>query len=192
MRILQEFSNEVVQVPLAEDHEMVEAFLTERLNEPLDEGARVGRPISRPLNSQTCFLERSIERSGELRVAVVHDCVGTESGLLGKLQECCGLFIDPGFVRMLSGWRNERPSRLDVPETSRKPSRSPFGVTIRFETKSHCHSVAAWILMNSSQAPWPHCGPGLCPLSLRMFFTVFRETARMLSFRSSSRIRVYS
>lgn len=51
MAMLQQFSNETIQVPLAKDHEVVEAFLAKRLDEPLDEGVGVGRAVSGPLNS---------------------------------------------------------------------------------------------------------------------------------------------
>ncbi len=57
MVVLQEFSNEKVKVPLAKHHEVIEALLSERLDEPLDESARVGRSVGGPLHPKTRVLE---------------------------------------------------------------------------------------------------------------------------------------
>ncbi len=69
MVMLSEFLYQVIEVALAEDHEVIEAILPERLGELLHESEDVRRTVSGPLNSQAGIFENSVER-------VVHQHVG--------------------------------------------------------------------------------------------------------------------
>lgn len=90
----------MVQVPLAEHHEVIQAFLAQSLNEPLDEGYGVRRAKGRLLNSQPGCLQLPVESCGELCIPIVHDDVGTQRVLASMFYERLGLLTDPGLVGM--------------------------------------------------------------------------------------------
>ena len=61
MVMLQEFSNEVVQMTLAKDDKMVQALLPEGLNESLCKGTCIERSVGSSLNAKSDFLQRRFE-----------------------------------------------------------------------------------------------------------------------------------
>jgi sugar lactone lactonase YvrE len=80
--MLQLRRHKMAEVPLAEDDEVVQAFLTEGLDEPLDEGDGVGRPEGRLQHPQ--FLgggQLGVECGAELGVPVVHNGVSSQAFL---------------------------------------------------------------------------------------------------------------
>ena len=61
MIVFDELAAQVIHVPLAEHHEIVEAFLLDALHEPLDKGRRVGCAIGRSAGLDPGFLQGGIE-----------------------------------------------------------------------------------------------------------------------------------
>src|SRR5436190_4300173 len=85
-------------MPFPEHDEMVEAFLTERLDESLHEGARIGRTKGSLLDPQASILQGRIKADGELGVAIVHHDVGADTRSLSVLHKRLGVFANPDFV----------------------------------------------------------------------------------------------
>ena len=85
MVVLDELADDDVQVLLAENDEVVEGFLLQRLQKALDVGVRIGRAVGRLANRDVGVLELLVERVGELRVAIVHDDFNAETSFGGML-----------------------------------------------------------------------------------------------------------
>ena len=139
--IVDELGDEVVEMPLAKNKEVIEAFLPERLDEPLDEGHGIGGAERRFQDPQAGFLQRGVERGGELRIPVVHDDIQAQPLLLGMLHKRPALFANPGLIRMRSGGRDEHAPRIDVQENQDKQIakarlRTWFEITSRFHPDS--------------------------------------------------------
>jgi len=82
-------------VLLAEDHEVIEALLLDRLNEPLHEGVRVRRPEGRATHLDSGLGQILVDRRGELGVAIVKQHGHRQVLLLGMPLELAYLLADP-------------------------------------------------------------------------------------------------
>ena len=127
MIVLDEFAAQVIHVPLAEHDKMVEAFLLDRLDEPLDEGHGVRRPDRRESNLDARFPERRVETGRKLAVPVVHQDLDAELFGLRLPAKRCGLLFHPSAVRVKRRWRDENSSAADVQENEHKQVSKPFG-----------------------------------------------------------------
>jgi hypothetical protein len=113
--VLQPLGHEVVKVLGAEDHEVVQALLLNRLNHPFDEGVRVRCPEGCLANVDAAPGQVGLERRRKLCVPVVEQ--HRDGHLrLGVIQERLGLRSDPRFVRVARRWRDVSAPRLDVQE----------------------------------------------------------------------------
>ena len=68
----------MIQMPLTEHDEMIEAFLAKGLDEPLDESNCVGRAKGSFLDPQASAFQHIVKAGRELGIPVVHDDIGPE------------------------------------------------------------------------------------------------------------------
>jgi hypothetical protein len=112
--VIQKYRTKVVQMPFAKHDEMIEAFLSKRLDKPLYESHRVGRTIGGSPDPQAGLLQSCIEAGGKLRIPVVHHDIGAQSGFFSVHDKRLGLVTDPGLVRVVRGRSHKRPPSLNV------------------------------------------------------------------------------
>ena len=81
MVVLDKLAAEVIYVPLTENHEIIEAFLLDALNESLDEGHGIRGPEGRSFGPQAGFFQRRVEAGRELAVPIVCIMISASSRL---------------------------------------------------------------------------------------------------------------
>ncbi len=98
--VVDELGDEIVEVALAEDHEVVEALVLDRLNDTFDVRVQTRRTLGKPLRFGACIIsDDGVELRGELRVAVAQQIRALDSGLVEVHGEVASLLLDPFSVR---------------------------------------------------------------------------------------------
>jgi hypothetical protein len=105
---------QAIQVLRAEDHEPIEAFLFDGLNESLDEGIRVGRTVGVLHGFHPAAFQFRVERLGKLGIAVVLHHRDWQVLGASLANERFGLRDDPRFIGMQRGWRQDDLPRFHV------------------------------------------------------------------------------
>ncbi len=112
-----ELGDEVIEVALTEDHEVVEAFVFDGLNETFDVRVEVRRTLGKPLRFGACIIsDDGVELRGELRVAVAQQIRALDTGLVQMHGEVASLLLDPFGVRCFGGGRNDDATASDMNE----------------------------------------------------------------------------
>ncbi len=94
--VLEELANEVIQVPRAEDQEMIEAFVLQGLDEPLHMGVEVRRPYLQSHGLDAMGPESGSELRPEVGIPVVHDNGGSTGAISTRRSEPGRLPPSPG------------------------------------------------------------------------------------------------
>ena len=93
-----EFPEQVIQVTLAKDDKMIEAFGLGGANVPFSESIQIGRPVGNPHHFDAFALDDGFKARGELRIAVVDQGAGAFVPLPQLVEEVSGLLLHPGAI----------------------------------------------------------------------------------------------
>jgi hypothetical protein len=114
MIVLDEFPAQMIHMRLTEHHEVIQAFLLDRLHKPLDECPRVRGANGRVPNLDARGIQRGVERGSKLTISVMVQYFGFGAAGLGLPAKRRRLRFDPGSAGMVRRGRNNYPPRADV------------------------------------------------------------------------------
>ena len=93
-----EFPEQVIQVTLAKDDKMIEAFGLGGANVPFSESIQIGRPVGNPHHFDSLALDDVFEAHGEFCIAVVDQGGGAFVALRQFVKQVLGLLLHPGAI----------------------------------------------------------------------------------------------
>ncbi len=185
-------ADQVVKMLPANWHEVIEAFSLERFDKPLDVSIHRRRFDRQRIWLHTFALKCLIELSRVEHIFVSHKnsggCSLISCAIIGNvsatlhIQSLVGCRVD---LVTMTLWLSM------CIKTSVVYRMNPLAVSTLLANKSHDQSFAACRFKNLSHTGSVRSGAGPMPCSFRIDRTVDLETNMILSFRSSSSIRVY-